>query len=608
MMKNGKRYLLVAIALLLATVLFSGLAMAEEPAQKAITKITPEKTSYEVKLEGSAYWSTDVPFTVEPADATQGVVASSSDEKIATVQVRDNDSIRVYSKKPGKVTVTIEAIDADNKKTGVKATFTVEFKEVDAEKIVFNEYSKRIALNSWDAEGELDDLFDVEVLPEKATYRYVTWTSSDPSILLTNEDGDYEIKKLGTVTVTATTTGAKKITQKATIEVYTEPITSVTFTPDKFEIEAFDRLDLSDYVKYGPDDGWRYPKQVLWTSSDTEIFGLYDYDYEYEEFWNTRYGLWGGQGHAGNKAGTATITVLVKNFDGSTATGTCTVTVKPVDLKGLSFTKSSLTLKENQEQIDLYDYLKWDPIDANIRYYDLCWESSNAQVVGVSDGLIYIKGAGSATISVYYKDNPAIEASIEVIVTNIGINNVQFDRKAMTLYFVAKPESKDDVVTYGYANFSVEPKDAFVKYTSVETSNAKVAVAGISFDNSSNTGTVSIQAVGKGKCKITVYVNDGKTNYTAQLKVTVTDKGVSAKLNKKNITLKVGKKATLFAKDSHNVKLAGTWSSSDKTIARVNKKGVVKGKNPGRCVITFTPKSKSIKPLSCQVKVVKPDN
>ena len=107
----------------------------------------------------------------------------------------------------------------------------------------------------------------------------------------------------------------------------------------------------------------------------------------------------------------------------------------------------------------------------------------------------------------------------------------------------------------------------------------------------------------KAYCKL-----QPKTNYTAQLKVTVTDKGPSAKLNYKNLTLKVGKKATLVAKDTNKLQLSGKWSSSDKTIAKVNKKGVVKGVNPGRCVITFTPKSKSIRPISCQVKVVKPAN
>lgn len=588
-MKNGKRYLLVAIALLLATVLFSGLAMAEEPAEKAITKITPEKTSYEVKLEGSPYAELEVPFTVEPADATQTVVWSSSDDKIADVWNWGGNSISVEANKPGKVTITGEAVDADNKKTGVKATFTVEFKEVDATKIVFDEYSKRVTINRT---GDLDTLFGVyedgyfhvQVKPATATYKTVTWTSSDPSILLVNEYGEYEARKLGKVTVTATTTGAKKITQTAEVEVYAEPVTAISFSPASFELKPGESLDYESYMKVEPEDGF-YAKVYEVISSDPEIYDPI-------------------AGEAGTKEGTATVTVTILNYDGTKVSGSFTVTVKRIALKAISFVKSVLTLNErNEEKINLWQYLKTDPLDAQVNWAeDFIWESSNPQVVSVWYGSLSIEGAGSATVSLYYKDNPAIEASIEVVVTNLAVNNVRFDRKALTLYFVAKPESKEDISTSQNVGFSIEPKDAFVKYITVETSNAKVAVAEL------DDYEVKVKAVGKGKCKITLYVNDGKTNYTAQLKVTVTDKGPSAKLNYKNLTLEVGKKATLVAKDTNKLKLSGKWSSSDKSIAKVNKKGVVKAKNPGRCVITFTPKSKSIRPISCQVKVVKPAN
>ena len=579
-MKNGKRYLLVAIALLLATVLFSGLAMAEEPAAKPITKITPEKTAYEVKLEGDPEERQEVSFTVEPADATQDVVASSSDEEIAVATVWD-DTVYVRSFKPGKVTITLEAIDADNKKTGVKATFTVDFKEVDAEKIAFDTYSAKIVV---DDDGYLDWYFDPEVKPAKATYRDVTWTSSDNTILLVNEEGYYVARKLGKVTVTATTTGAKKITQKAEVEVVAKPVTAISFSPTAFELSPGEELDYTDYMKVEPVGDYD-PKTWDVISSDPEIYDPI-------------------AGEAGTKEGTATVTVTILNYDGTKVSGSFTVTVKRVALKAISFVKSVLTLNErNEDKINLWQYLKTDPLDAQVNWAeDFIWESSNPQVVSVWYGSLSIEGAGSATVSLYYKDNPAIEASIEVVVSNLAVNNVRFDRKALTLYFVAKPESKEDISTSQNVGFSIEPKDAFVKYITVETSNAKVAVAEL------DGYEVKVKAVGKGKCKITLYVNDGKTNYTAQLKVTVTDKGPSAKLNYKNLTLAVGKKATLVAKDTNKLKLSGKWSSSDKTIAKVNKKGVVKGVNPGRCVITFTPKSKSIRPLSCQVKVVKPAN
>ena len=63
---------------------------------------------------------------------------------------------------------------------------------------------------------------------------------------------------------------------------------------------------------------------------------------------------------------------------------------------------------------------------------------------------------------------------------------------------------------------------------------------------------------------------------------------VKAKLAKvKSKTVKVGKKLTLSAVlTPADAKTALTWSSSDKKIATVSKKGVVKGVKPGTVTIT----------------------
>lgn len=55
------------------------------------------------------------------------------------------------------------------------------------------------------------------------------------------------------------------------------------------------------------------------------------------------------------------------------------------------------------------------------------------------------------------------------------------------------------------------------------------------------------------------------------------------KLNKKKVTLKVGKKVKLKLK---NAKKKVSWKSSNKKIASVTKKGIVKGKKPGKTKIT----------------------
>jgi alpha-L-fucosidase 2 len=350
MMKNGKRYLLVAIALLLATVLFSGLAMADGEEAKPIKaiKFVDEKTDYEVELKGSPKGSKDVDYTLDPADADwdQYVEWTSSDKDIATVEyarlVGDN-TVTVKSVKPGKVTITGVAKDKTNKPiAGVKeATFTVNFKEVAAESLNFNTYSERITLMKKGdygipekRTGDLNELLYPSILPYTATYNMVyeklAWSSSDPSTLLVKEDGSYTALKLGKVTVTATTTlGSKKLTNTAEIEIYQDPVKTATFVPEKFEIEPSDSpFDLEQYLKLDPDDA--ICKGYSFKSSDPEIFDGYN---------------------VGKKAGTVTVTAEILNYDGTKVTATCTVTVKPVALKALSFIKSSITLKPgNQDQ------------------------------------------------------------------------------------------------------------------------------------------------------------------------------------------------------------------------------------------------------------------
>ena len=587
-MKNGKRYLLAAIVVLLATIVFSGLAMAET-ASKPITKINVK--DLEIELKGSPIAYQRIDFTVEPADATEEVVWHSEDEEVAKVWTDDNGPY-VMSYKPGTVTITGEAIDEDHKKTGIKASFKINFKEVPAKKIVFDTYSIRIGLKMLYGDelvnrtGNLNELLNPVVQPEDATYRSVIWTTSDSSILRVSDYGSFEARKLGKVTVTATTKGQTAVTQTAEIEGFAPPITSLKFSPDTFEVQAEEEFDPRQYLicEGGYFD---YVKKVTWKSSDPEIFSVaYDED-DYEV-----------RGIAGTKAGTAMVTVEVLNYDGSTVSASCAIKVAPIALKGLSFSQSSIILKQNQDMINLNDYLRKDPIDADLRPDDLCWESSNPQVVRVGDGYLWANGTGTAIITVFLVDNPAISASIEVTTTSIAISSVTFDRKAVTLYFIKKEGKLLDEFNDITVSLNTEPTDAYYKTITYETSNAKVAIP-----KTSDGKKVTIRAIGKGKCIITAYVSDGKNNFTAHIKVTVTDKGPQAKLNKKNLTLQVGKKATLVAKDTSKNVLAGKWSSSDKKIAKINKKGVVKGVAPGRCVITFKPKSKSIKSVSCVVIV-----
>ena len=117
--------------------------------------------------------------------------------------------------------------------------------------------------------------------------------------------------------------------------------------------------------------------------------------------------------------------------------------------------------------------------------------------------------------------------------------------------------------------------------------------------------TVSSKGVVKGvkKGTATVTAKVGKKKYTC--KVTVKQPVTSIKLNKKTVSLKVGKTVTLKATVSPttaNTKTV-TWSSSNKKIATVSSKGVVKAVGNGTATITATAKDGSGKKASCKITV-----
>ncbi|WP_051204466.1 Ig-like domain-containing protein [Butyrivibrio sp. VCD2006] len=113
-----------------------------------------------------------------------------------------------------------------------------------------------------------------------------------------------------------------------------------------------------------------------------------------------------------------------------------------------------------------------------------------------------------------------------------------------------------------------------------------------------------VKGVSAGTCTVTVSAPDGKKE-TCYVTVTGGDTSVkSIKLNKKKLKIKKGKKFTLVAtitptgaKDTVLV-----WKSSNKKVAKITNKGVVKAKGKGKCTITVSTKDGK-KKATCKVTV-----
>jgi hypothetical protein len=422
---------------------------------------------------------------------------------------------------------------------------------------------------------------------EKYTYKWdnAVFTSSDNSVLVVGKYGSYKARKAGKVTVTVASEWDPSIKDTFDVEVKAKPVvTKLSFSSSSVEVAVGESLSLGQFATIEP-SGVPLTYTLSSKSSDPEIVEA--------NGWNVE----------GVKAGSATVTFTITNEDGSSVSATATVTVTEKALKSLSFSKSSITInKAEKSSISLYEYLTISPINAN--NVKLKWESSNEQVASLSGSTVYANRPGTATITVKSVTNPEIQASIEIVVVESeAITEVKFDEKSIVLYYVEKAGKLYDQYNSQYVPLNIQPDAArsTIKTVNWRTSNANVAIPdGDSYG-------VSVKAVGKGTCTISVYFKDtaGK-EYSGSFKVKVTDKSPTAKLNKKSITLKVKKSFKLTAKDADKkTALKGKWTTSDKKVAKVNSKGKVTAVNPGRAVITFTPKNKGMKKVTCVVTVTK---
>lgn len=124
--------------------------------------------------------------------------------------------------------------------------------------------------------------------------------------------------------------------------------------------------------------------------------------------------------------------------------------------------------------------------------------------------------------------------------------------------------------------------------------------------NKKSVATVSSKGIVKAKKKGTAVITTkyGK-NKKLTCKVTVKQPVKSIKLNKTSATLKKGSSLTLkaaVAPNSANNK-AVTWSSSNKKVATVSSKGVVKAVGNGTATITVKAKDGSGKKATCKITV-----
>lgn len=212
-------------------------------------------------------------------------------------------------------------------------------------------------------------------------------------------------------------------------------------------------------------------------------------------------------------------------------------------------------------------------------YNNLIYTSTNSDVATVSkEGVVTALKEGVTTIEVS-NGTKTISTNVEVVSSSdtVLVTDVKVDRTSISLEEGKTSEIKVDVLPSNATNKSVDWK----------SSNEKVAVV-------SSKGVV--EAIGVGNAVVTVTTQDG--NKSASVNVTVTKKVEDLDSVCKNVLEKgFSKKSyTLTFLQAINVKYFNdslvkdliTWSSSDPSIVKVDRKGNVLAIGTGKAYVSVS--------------------
>jgi uncharacterized protein YjdB len=365
-MKMGK----CALAAIMAIVVFIGCSDGNDDTV-AVTGVTLNETA----LTLPAGDTKTLIATVSPSHASnKNVTWKSSDETKATV---DNGG-KVTARAEGTATITVTTQDG-GKTTTCNVTVTpAAAPKVAVIGVTLNEDEIEIA------EGHTAFL-TATVAPANASNKKVTWESSDESKATVTVNAATGVATVrggaeGTATVTVTTAdGGFEETCEVTV-IYVA-VASVTLSRDALPLTAGSTATLAATVL--PANATN--KKVTWESSDESKATVTV---------NTATGVATVRGVA---VGEASITVT-SNID-STKTDSCTVTISPVAVTGVTLTPTTLSMAVGGSKTFTANVLP-----ANATNKTVTWESNAPGVATVEDGTVTGVAVGTATITVTTED------------------------------------------------------------------------------------------------------------------------------------------------------------------------------------------------------------
>ena len=520
--------------------------------QVPVTGIILPSTTREIE-KGGLY---ELAPTIIPSNATnQKVVWSSSNSNVATITeiltirptlsstigvVFPVTTVVVQAVNSGTATITGYAADGGGATVSCTVNVTEEEQEMNipiTQISISDDQYKALTI------GQSTQLSAI-ILPENASDKSVTWSSSNSSIATVNSDGLVKAVGIGSATIKCRANDGSGVTATCVIDVFAIFVSKIELSISECSLEKGETKQLNATIN--PNNATN--KSVIWVSSNTSVANV------------DNNGL-----VTAIEPGAATI--ICKALDGSNVQGTCIVTVTPKKVQSISLNVTSLTLNvEESYQLTATA----NPSDAsNIAF---SWSSSNFDVANVDEnGLVTAMERGETYITCTALDGSGVKATCKVTVTSIPVSGISLNH---TSYTIGETNTLQLIA-------NVSPSNAGNRDISWSSSNTAIATV-------DEKGLVTAQ--GKGTTIITCASCDGSgVSATCEVKVPmvyVTD----FTLNKTLHDMEIGETFQLIAtvKPSNATYQVLSWSSNTPNVVSVSNNGLISATGAGQATITCT--------------------
>lgn len=472
-----------------------------------------------------------------PANTTNKQLTWSSNRTdVATV----NSLGQITAIAPG--TVTITATTSNHK---IK-TITIVVKPIPATSISLNTHSVNLQ------ESESQQLI-AEILPNNASNKTITWTSSNPAIAEVDNTGKIFAKAIGDVRITATTANGLTDTCSVNVRLYTVGVQSVVLSNQSIDmlIGATHHIQTDVYPENATN------KTIILSSSKTSVATV------------NQEGI-----ITAHNVGTTLIIATASNG----IADTCQVRVLPVNAEKVTLNIHDLSLSLNESQ-----QLIAEITPANATTKTINWAVNNSAIASVDQtGVVTAHTVGITKLFAYAHNG--LYDTCTITVTEISV-------LADSVKIIASKDSIniDEIIQVHTEFYPVNTTNKTILWSSQNTTIATVTQSGQIKGISA--GTAIIEAVASNNVSTTFEITVRElpaSSIQLQASSLYLDPAQTVHLEASILPIKTTNKAVV-------------WHSDDTLVATVNEFGLVTAVAPGATYIWATT-SNGIS-TSCEINV-----